>query len=268
MDGTTKSQPVRLLSARTAVALAGVTLLQSAVACWALTEPLAWLPFSGLLPLSILPQTLCGVAMGLAAFMAPLMISQDETQSSWKQLLARDAFKAAWHAIVLGFVLMVCSRLVPLEAENVLRPLLLVTMSGLTFALLARVLPQAYPGIIFTWLVALPIVAYFFAEIFLSTPAGDRGWAESTGWAADAARTTMHWLLSVSPGTAAVGALNGYLADGTAYSTFASVLLFGGVTLILVLALVRQSGKDKGSAVSRERLEAGAQVNVHPVGRL
>jgi hypothetical protein len=104
----------------------------------------------------------------------------------------------------------------PLGGPGILRSLLVVTATLTAAVLLAARFPRAYAGLIFLWAVALPVGCFLLVEVFLSTPAGAVGWRQARGSTAAGLREAVAWLLSLSPGTAAIGTLRGELADGGA----------------------------------------------------
>jgi hypothetical protein len=199
----------RFLPLRMIVLLAAVIVCVAAVSCWAL---------GGVVPVKLLPRVVSGLALVLAVFLAPLFPApgrsspQTVGEIGWL-VLARLAFAALWQAAALGFVLLVLSRLTPLSSGAVVQASVWLGLCAFGALLLAACTPRAYAGLMFGWLVVLPVCGYFAAELFMSGPAGSMGW----GQAPAAFRGAMHWMLSLSPGAALDGAVTGWLADGTEF---------------------------------------------------
>lgn len=229
-----EAPPTRFLTPRLTLALGVVALVQGALACWILASPGSWLPLAGIVPLAVLPQTLCGVAVGLAAFIAPFLHSEGErfrVEHAW--------FAAVWQAMVFGYLLLVAARLVPLENAGIFLAALSLAVSALVFVWAAELLPRAYAGVIFVWLIGLPVFTYMLAEVYL--------WSTGrTLWSAEPEApiyTCVHWLLALSPGTAAIGMLTGYLPDGTPPSPIAFLLFMCAVGAVLMVGLRRLNRK-------------------------
>ncbi|MFH0939770.1 MAG: hypothetical protein V1899_10915 [Planctomycetota bacterium] len=223
----------RFLTLRLTLALGLVALAQSVLACWILALPGSWLPLAGIVPLTLLPQTLCGAAVGLAAFIAPFLCS-DKDRFEIKKV----GFAATWQAVFLGYLLLVAARLVPLENAEVCLAALSLAVSALVFIWLAALWPRAYAGIIFVWLVGLPVFAYMLAEIYLWS-AGRTIWSREPG---ALVYPCAHWLLALSPGTAVVGSLTGLLPDGTASSSITFLLFMSVIVMLLTYYNDRTAG--------------------------
>ncbi|MGD0089556.1 MAG: hypothetical protein ABSE73_06510 [Planctomycetota bacterium] len=225
---------------RMAVLLAATALLEAGAACWALGAGGLNLPFSGAIPVELLPQLLGGLALALAVFCAPLFFSilplragegggpsapspyplpQGERGTS--ALLGPAFFASVWQAGSLGFALLVLGRLTPLAPAGILQTCVWLALCALAGVFLAQLCPRAFAGIMFTWIIALPVSGYFLAEAFLSSPGGAGGWTSASG----GLRGLLHWLLSLSPGTALSGALTGLLPDGSVWAWKAPFLL-------------------------------------------
>jgi hypothetical protein len=203
-----------LLDRRGAWVLSLVALAQAALACWVLAGPKEGVPLSGLPPAQLLPRVLCGMAVVLAALAGPFFNSSG-AESGRAARLPRALFAALCQALMAYFFLLVCARLEPLENGGLALAALWIGLTALIGALLPPLLPRAYPGVIFVWLAALPVLAYMIAEAVLSSAAGSSGWNALTGREAEAARNLVRNLLSFSPGTAAIAALDGQNADGS-----------------------------------------------------
>ena len=232
--------PARLINRRMLAGLGAVAAAQALLIC------LAALPGLGcteVLTPQVLPAALVGLALGLGLLLAPFWTEErasgspadEELEGGGRRRegtdLARSArstsfmppcaarlapavFVAVWQAAALGYFLLVASRLAPLEAAGAVRSLLAVGAALWLAAALARRFPRAYTGVVFLWAVAVPVGCYLVAEVFVSTPAGAVGWRQAAGPGAEALRAVVDWLLSLSPGTAAVGTLSGVLPGG------------------------------------------------------
>jgi hypothetical protein len=208
------------------VLLAATVVIEAALLAWALGAARLKLPLGAVIPVPLLPRMLCGVALALAVFSAPLLWhghpAHEHGRGARAMLLVRAAYAAAWQALVLGFLLLVLARLAPLAAGSILQASVWLGLCAFAVILLALLVPRAYAGLVFIWIVAVPVCVYMVAEVFIVSHGGV-GWSDATGPQADTLRAATHWLLSLSPGTALDGALTGILADGT---DFAWVLPF------------------------------------------
>ena len=117
----------RFLPVRVALILAAIALCQGFSACWITGSLGMWLPFSGSIPLTSLPHILCGLAVAMAALVAPFISgpgnpSEAEGQSSQERprlKLLQLIFTALWQSAMFCFFLMVCARLTPLDPGGI-----------------------------------------------------------------------------------------------------------------------------------------------------
>jgi len=260
--------PARFPPLRMTVLLAATALLEALVACWALGAGGFKLPLAGLLPVDILPQVLGGLALALAVFLAPFFfppplnctagvppvdtVSLREGAVEGPLLLGHAAFAAVWQAAALGFALLVLSRLTLLTSASILQAGVWLALCALASILLAQLCSRAFAGCMFIWIVALPVSGYFLAELFLSGPGGASGWSQASSLQAAALRSLMHWLLSLSPGTALSGLLTGVLADGSAWSWRGPFLLLCILNALLAWRVLRLARRDSASIPPRD----------------
>src|SRR5262249_28804543 len=160
-------------------------------------------------PLSSLPHILCGLTIALAALATPFLAGNSSERP--RLTLFQALFAALWQSGMFCFFLMVCGRLSPLQPGGIA----LASMWAAAFAFCAlrlyEVASGAYAGLMFFWVIAVPMIAYFTADVF-ADKAGPNGWqpyeANSPVYA------FVHALLNFSPGTATAAALDGALPDG------------------------------------------------------
>ena len=207
----------RFLPVRVALILAAIALCQGFSACWITGSLGTWLPFSGSIPLTSLPHILCGLAVAMAALVAPFIsgpgtLSAGELQTTEARprlKLLQLIFTALWQSAMFCFFLMVCARLTPLDPAGITLATLWVAAFAFCCLTLAELTPRAYAGIIFFWGVAIPMVCYVTAEAYIYTSPG--GWKyNGTG----AVYSFLHGMLSISPATATAAVLDGGLPDG------------------------------------------------------
>ena len=246
---------------RMAALLAATVLLEAGVACWALGAGGLKLPLSGAIPVEVLPQVLGGLALTLAVFFAPLFFpprekreeSSEERGAAWpmrgprfsflsslSSFLVPAAFAAVWQAAALSFALLVLARITPVASASILQAGVWLALCALASILLAQLFPRAFAGAMFIWLVALPVSGYFLVETFLSSPSGASGWSQAAGGQAAVLRSLMHWVLSLSPGTALCGSLTGVLADGSVWAWKGPFLLLCILNALLAWPVLRQ----------------------------
>lgn len=220
-----------MLSLRSTLTLCALTLLLAAWTCWAVagagTVPPFWLASA-----TLAPHFIAGFAILLAAFVLPLMFKQGELSSDTSFVyLAKATHAAFWFSAVTMFMLLASSRVSPVSSSGIALASLLIFSLALIALALNHIRPRAANAILFFWIVALPICAYMTVEVFLTSPAGGSGLAESSAPQAADLRATIHWILNLSPSTATLGALTGTIADGTPFSMWISLL---GILAFLV----------------------------------
>lgn len=225
-----------LLPLRLAGGLAFAAACHALLIGWALAAP-GSLPLAGMASVRVLPYLVCALASVLAVLSAPLLLGE-ENAARPGLLLGRAAFAAIWQGGAMGFFLMIAARLTPLNSGGIARASLWLSAVAFTCLLLASVARRAYAGLSFFWLFALPVCAYWFAEIFLMSPAGSSGWQQASGPQAQAARACVRALLSMSPATGAAGALTGVLADGSDYGIWPLTAL-AAIDLIMAWRILR-----------------------------
>jgi hypothetical protein len=230
-----------LFTRRMAFSLAAGTLFLGALSAWALAVPGSWLPLTGVISASALPLWVVETSLLVTIFIAPLIfeIEPDSRQTRW--LLGRALFAAVWQGITLSFFLMVASRVTPVESSRILLASTYLAFVALALFLLAAAMRKFFSALSFAWCVALPVGTYFLVELFLFSPGGSKGWAQSTGAAADALRTATHWILSLSPPTGLMGALNGILPGGSDFSATIPLIVLGTVSICLTFLISRAS---------------------------
>jgi hypothetical protein len=235
----------RFLPPYMALALGAVAGLEGFTSCWVLGAFRSWAPYAGTVPLESLPHVLCGLAVVSAALIAPLIVRRNPSNPNGEWPLT--LFAALWQGAVFGFFLMVSARLVPLEPGGIFLASIWVALFAFVCLRLAQTLPSAYAGIVFVWVVALPVTDYMLAEIFLSSPAGSKGWQPESG---GRIYVFVHTLLNISPATAVAGVLDGYLLDGVPAAVAFPVS---------ILALL--SAGSLGHCIWRERRRTPAEVS-------
>jgi hypothetical protein len=236
-----------LLTRRAILGLGLVSVAEALLVCLAVWPGMPW---AELLDAEALPAALVGLALGLGLLLAPAWAEDPRArppsagQLPPGEVLCRAAFLAGWQAATLGYFLLVAGRMTPLGGPGIFRSLLVVAATLSVAVLLAARIPRAYAGLIFLWAVALPVGCFLLVEVFLSTPAGAVGWRQAAGPTAASLRETVAWLLSLSPGTAAIGTLRGELADGGA-AGWKEV----AVSAALLLAAVVGSGRRQSGTI-------------------
>ena len=223
------AQPTpRFLPVKLAVILGLAAVALGLAASWIAGALGTWLPFSGAIPLTSLPHVLCGLAVALAALLAPLVTDKNAPRLSLTQL----AFSAIFQGAMFQFFLMVTARLVPLDPAGIALSALGLSLFALCCLLISEVVPRAYTGLVFFWVVALPMICYLTADIYLAGPGSTKGWqgGESSGLI----YVVTHTLLMLSPGTAIAAMLDGALPDGS----YALPGVAFGLLLVVTAALV------------------------------
>jgi len=209
----------------TAAALSGLVVIA------ALPEHFKRWPFTEDLSLEALPRCLPPTAAACALLLAPALASRIAT-NAWS-LFTRAFFMSLWQSAVLGFFLILASRLAALEFSAGLKACCVLFSASFAAFVLAERTPRLYPGIVFLWGFVLPVSVYLFGEVGAFNAAGA---AEQT-----ALNNMRAWVLGISPATAAHGAVRGKLLGGEAYAWGPALLLFAGclILALLVAALTR-----------------------------
>jgi hypothetical protein len=200
----------RFITGRLFLGLAAIVAAQALLVCWA-SDLLPGLPAPEMLSPESLPVALAGLAVALALLLAPLW---EQTPSDGRRRWARAAFAGAWQALVLGYFLLLAGRGARLETFQLLSCAGIAGCTAMTAGLLAARFRRRYAGLIFLWAVAIPLGCYLLAEAYLATPDSGMNWTVSQAPRAVWLRDLTDWLLALSPGTAAVGALEGRSAGG------------------------------------------------------
>jgi hypothetical protein len=165
------------------------------------------LPGAGWMDAATLPLALCATAVLGVLFFAPFVVNERSAD-------AAVLYAAFWPAVLLFFFLRLSSRLSPLPFAPCVEAGALFFFFALSLLQTARAWPRAFAGIAFGWVVALPVLAYFFAELTL-IGTGGVGWAQQSGPAVEPIKSVVRALLQLSPFPAIFGALNGRLFDGS-----------------------------------------------------
>jgi len=224
------ADPFRLLLGRHSVLLGLLALSLAWVCLWVLL-PVAFLPWSGTVHSSLLPQVLTGVLLGGAALLAPFMLCAE----ALPRRIARAGYVSLWIASIELFALLVSSRLVPLETPFILAVSVLLGGFAFTFQTMAAAFPRAFSGVIFAWLIGLPVLAYFSAEIVMMIP-GTSQWLVDGG----GIHGWVRWMLHLSPSTFVMAVLNGIQADGSEVACWGPLAAFTALPLISILVLARR----------------------------
>jgi hypothetical protein len=227
----------KLILPRQALLLGVTALLQALATLWVL-QPLRFLPYSGTVHSLLLPQVLCGLSLGLGALFAPFCVDR---ACSLGQSLLRALYVSVWTGVILLFGLLVASRLAPLEIAVITGAAALLAGFNFVFQLLALALPRAYSGIVVLWIIVLPCAAYFIAEIYLMQ-AGRQVWGDLNTPASHAARSLVHWLLNLSPGTLLLSLTGAGLVDGGEVQWLVPLILMGFITTACILVLAYGKG--------------------------
>jgi hypothetical protein len=196
--------------------------------------------WSGTVSVSLLAHVLTGVLILLLSLLAPFLIGTQSEDESLRHRLTRMVYLSLWVAVLEFFVLLVASRITPLETLAMLKTTAMVAFLSITLQLLAATFTRAYTGIVFLWMVAMPVSAYFMAEIFLMSPAGGRGWQEVSSPEIQTLHDTLHRLLNLSPGTFILGIFDGKHVDNSAIRWGYPLTLFTAACLLSILILARR----------------------------
>lgn len=210
------------LRLRPTLVLCAFALLLTGI-CALVLHPRGTFPGAGLIDPALLPHFLTAAALLFAALGAPGLFPPFPTEgegwgegenSRWA-FAGRAGLAALWCGVIAGYMLLVAARISPIANIGILGAA--VWVAGLCWIaiLLNAAYPRASYGIVFAWCVVPPVLAYLFAELYLSSPLG-AGFAQAPR--AAPLREVLRWLLNASPGTAAFGALNGGLPGGVQYS--------------------------------------------------
>ena len=244
-----------MLSLRSTLSLCAVTLLLAAWTWWtvasAASVPAFWL---GSAPLA--PHLIAGFSVVIAAFVSPLFFTQVELRSDGGWIfLGKGAYAALWLAVAAAFMMTAAARIAPVNASGIIGATLWIFGVAFIALTLTRLLPRAAPALLFLWIIALPIAAYMLVEVFLTSPAGGSGLAESAAPQAAALRTASHWMVNLSPSTGTLGALTGTLPFE---SEFSPLLAFAEIAMLAVFLAWLTLRKRVALPLSpRERADAG-----------
>jgi hypothetical protein len=225
-----------MLSLRSTLSLCAVTLLLAAWTCWTVasagTVPAFWLGSA-----SLAPHLIAGFCIVLAAIAAPLFFSQTEliNDAPWIHL-GKAAHVSLWLAAAAAFMMMTAARVSPINGSGIVGATIWIFSVAFTAIVLNRIAPRVANSILFVWIIALPIAVYMAVEVFLTSPAGGSGLADSNAPQATALRTAARWMLMLSPSTGTLGALTGTLPFD---NEFSPAITFGELfTLTIFLALL------------------------------
>jgi len=197
-----------LLPLRSVLVLGALILCEALAACWLVLQPGSAVPLAGVVPVNLVPNFLCGMALALAIFAAPFFSTQQPEPRALA--LARGGTVALCQALALSYLLLVSSRLTPVEGERIFTAGAWISLCALCAILLAQALPRAFTGLMFVWMIALPVLAYILAELFVSR--GNVAWAQARGTPLYSA---VHWILAVSPATATSAIIDQTMPDGS-----------------------------------------------------
>ena len=231
----------RFLPVRLAAILALAALVFGLATSWIAGGLGAWLPYSGAIPLTSLPHFLCGIAVALAVLLAPLTSTANAPKLSLTQL----AFASLFQGAMFQFFLMVTARLVPLDPAGIALSATALALFAFCCLLLSDVLPRAYTGVMFFWVLVLPLICYHTADVFVYGPGGSKGWqAESSA----PIFALTHAMLALSPGTAIAATLDGALLDNSPTLpglTFGLLAVLAGSLTALRVRAMRQGAKSE-----------------------
>ncbi len=237
------SQP-RFLPARLALILAAIALCEGLTACWITGALGSWLPLSGMIPLSSLPHILCGLTIALAALATPFLVGNSSDRP--RLTLFQALFAALWQSGMFCFFLMVCGRLSPLQPGGIALAAMWAAAFAFCCLMLCELAPRAYSGVMFFWVIAMPMVGYFTADVFADK-------ASSNGWQPYEANSSVyafvHALLNFSPGTATAAALDGALPDGNSAAPWPGLIAVGILAALLALLNYRRALSPDSSAI-------------------
>jgi hypothetical protein len=229
-----------MLSRRATFVLGALTLLLGAWTCWAVA-PAGMVPAVLAGDAALSAHMVAGFALALAAIGAPLIFSKEELANDSRLLgMAKSALSALWLSVTAGFMMLAAARVSAVGDLGIAQAALWIFFVAWFSIELSRLMPRAAAGVLFFWIVALPVCAYMFAELFLSSPAGSAGLTDSAAPQARALSAVLYWMLSLSPGTATLGALTGKLADGSPYSFPVAIVWMAALALPI---LARGLGK-------------------------
>jgi hypothetical protein len=231
----------RFLPARLALLLALAAAFLGLATTWITGALGSWLPLSGSIPLTSLPHILCGIAVVLAAILAPLTTQTTATRITLTQI----AFAGLFQGAAFQYFMMVTARLVPLDPAGIALSSLGVALFAFCCVLIAEALPRAYCGLLFFWVVAVPVICFITADIFVSGPGRVKGWQAAESSALIYSMT--HALLALSPGTAITAMLDGALPDGSYALPAITLTTLAVLSASLVILRMRLS-KRKTSA--------------------
>lgn len=212
------------------------------------------LPLADLLSPEVVPAALGGAAILWALLSAPLWtpgaIPPARGKGVRRPLLVHALAAALWQTAIYVFFLTWAARLTPSPFGAAAQSAVVAAVTAFVAVIIAERRPRFYPAAALLWAAIIPLCCYLTAEVFLYGPAGGgKTWSAATSVEKPpavmfeppaatekasekkaAARAAMlgrvvEYALTLSPGTAAVGALRGGVPGGAAW-TAGSLLLF------------------------------------------
>lgn len=240
-----------MLSRRATFVLCAFTLLLGAWTCWAVA-PAGTVPAFWAADAALAAHLIAGFGLALAAFGAPLIFAKEELRDdALRDGMAKSALAALWLGVAAGFMILAAARVSAVGDAGIAQASLWIAFTAWLSIELSRVMPRAALTVLFFWIVAVPISGYMLAEIFLSSPAGGAGLADSAAPQARALSAVLHWMMSLSPGTATVGALTGTLADGSAYSSTGAIVWMIVLAIPLVARGIRKAAAPLAASAAK-----------------
>ncbi|MBI3829593.1 MAG: hypothetical protein HY291_08755 [Planctomycetes bacterium] len=238
----------RLLRGRDVAGLAVAVALQALLAFGAIDGPWPSWPSTLILNPTTLAAALAGMAVACALLFAPgwssdLRVADADGRVRIERVaVGRALFVGCWQGAVLGYFLLLASRMEALDGAAILRCIAVVAGVAAAAVLAAARFPRVYPGLAFFTAVALPFFCYVAAEIHALTPSGSLGWTRAPGVASEHLRTLVDGILFLSPGTAVFGALRGQLITGSEMGwpgVGFFLVLYGALGAVLLLSAPR-----------------------------
>ena len=236
----------KLFPPSTAIGLSTLVFFEAIVACWLLAPSRAWLPLSGAVPLNLLPHFLCLLALALAVLMAPGLAAETlggrgVEKDVWPAhvFFARACAAAGCQGLFLNYLLMIAGRVTPLDLAVSSCASACVALVALVCMLLTRIVPLAFSGIVFGWMIALPVFSYMLAELSASSIDA------SAGSGSQRLHVCIHWLASLAPSTAIIGAVPGILPEGAQAPDAWPWLTLCGLIILYAILDFRFGNRDK-----------------------